>query len=111
VFIFCFIQRTHKTWTKCSKSPRLVTRTKESLELASDTGHPVVMDAVVRGQGDLSSPWFNTLQGSPVPSSRGLGFERLQGPRDPKGGELSRSTTKPRETVVEVGRCSDVQIV
>jgi len=82
-----------------------------SLDLASDTGQPVVMDAVVRGQGDLSSSWVNTLQGSPVPRSRGLGFERLQGPMGAKGGELSRSTTKPQETVVEVGRCSDVQIV
>lgn len=34
------------------------TRTKGSLELGSDTGHPVVGDAVVCGQGDLSSPAF-----------------------------------------------------
>jgi len=32
-------------------------------------------------------------------------------PWDPKGGELSRVTPKPWETVVEVGRITDVQIV
>ena len=41
----------------------------------------------------------------------GLGFECLQGPWDPKGGELYHTMTKPWETVVEVSRCSDVQIV
>ena len=47
----------------------------------------------------------------PDPKSSGQGFECLQGPWDPKGGELYRSTVKPWETVVEAGRCSDVQIV
>ena len=51
------------------------------------------------------------LHGPPVPQSSGQGSECLQGPWDPKGGELYRSTMKPWETVVEVGRCSDVQIV
>jgi len=50
-------------------------------------------------------------QGTPGPKSSGLGFECLQGPWDPKGGELYRSTVKPWETGVEAGRCSDVQIV
>lgn len=49
--------------------------------------------------------------GTPGPKSSGLGFECLQGPWDPKGGELYRSTPKPWETEVEGGRCSDVQIV
>ena len=47
----------------------------------------------------------------PGPQSSGQGFECLQGPWDPKGGELYRPTAKPWETVVEAGRCSDVQIV
>ena len=51
------------------------------------------------------------LHGTPVRKPSGLGFECVQGPWDPKGGELYRSTTKPWETAVEVGRCSDVQIV
>ena len=51
------------------------------------------------------------LHGTPVPKSSGQDSECLQGPWDPKGGELYRSTTKPWETAVEVGRCSDVQIV
>lgn len=36
---------------------RLETRTKESLELASDTCHNPVIDAVVRGQGNLTPRW------------------------------------------------------
>ena len=48
---------------------------------------------------------------TPDPQSSGQGFECLQGPWDPKGGELYRPTAKPWETVVEAGRCSDVQIV
>jgi len=48
---------------------------------------------------------------SPDPQSSGQGFECLQGPWDPKGGELYHATTKPWETVVEVGSCPDVQIV
>jgi len=48
---------------------------------------------------------------SPDPQSSGQGFECVQGPWDPKGGELSRPTVKPWETVVEAGRCPDVQIV
>ena len=34
---------------------RLETRIKESLELASDTGHRPRDDAVVRGQGNMTS--------------------------------------------------------
>jgi len=49
--------------------------------------------------------------GTPGLKSSGLGSECLQGPWDPKGGELYRPTVKPWETVVEAGRCSDVQIV
>ena len=43
--------------------------------------------------------------------SSGLGSECMLASWDPKGGELYCSTAKPWETVVEAGRCSDVQIV
>jgi len=57
-------------------------------------------------------PWHNpTLHGTPALKSSGLGFECVQIPWDPKGGELYHSMTKPWETAVEVSRCSDVQIV
>ena len=51
------------------------------------------------------------LQGTPAPRPSEQGPERLQSEKDPDGSELSRATVKPWETVVEAGRCSDVQIV
>ncbi len=65
----------------------------------------------VQGESKTPRPGLSFKQGPPVPMSSGQGFECLQGPWDPKGGELYQSTTKPWETAVEVGRCSDVQIV
>ena len=41
--------------------------------------------------------------GTPGLKSIGLGSECLQGPWDPKGGELYRPTVKPWETVVKAG--------
>jgi len=64
-----------------------------------------------RGEGNHPIPDGGTCMESPDPQSSGQGFECLQGPWDPKGGELYRPTVKPWETVVEAGRCSDVQIV
>ena len=54
------------------------------------------------GESKVSSRWC-MLHGTPVPVSSGQGFECLQGPWDPKGGELYHSTAKPWETVVEAG--------
>ena len=51
------------------------------------------------------------LHGTPVPKFSEQGSECLQGPWDPKGGELYRAMTKLWETAVEVSSCSDVQIV
>jgi len=45
---------------------------------------------------------------SPESNGQGSEWEYLQ--LDPKGGELYLATTKPRETVVEVGTSPDVQI-
>lgn len=71
-----------------------------------------------RGEGNIQTMprWCSPrgrdmLHGPPGPKSSGQGSECLQVPWDPKGGELHRSTTKPWETAVEVGSCSDVQIV
>ena len=61
--------------------------------------------------GQIDPVTVSLLHGTPVPVFSEPGFECLQRPCDPKGGELCHSMTKPWETVVEVSSCSDVQIV
>ena len=93
---------------------RLETRTKESMELAGSLVSSWKAPLGGHGESDLPTQMVHehsSLHGTPGLKSLGLGFECLQGPWDPKGGELYRTTTKPWETAVEVGRCSDVQIV
>ena len=82
------------------------------MELAECDGCSPTPQCVVKASlSQMATGAIPGQQGTPVPQSSGLGSECVQGPWDPKGGELYRSTTKPWETVVEVGRCSDVQIV
>ena len=90
-------------------SARLETRAKESMELARRmVPHPCKPQCKVKA---IPLPDGVNCMGTPGSKSIGQGSECLQGPWDPKGGELYRPTVKPWETVVEAGRCSDVQIV
>lgn len=85
----------------CSSSP-------QQTALVAARPFPDGGDAAALSRGQRRA---GTRTGPPDPPSSGQGSECMQVQWDPKGGELRRPTAKPWETVVEAGRCSDVQIV
>jgi len=107
VFIFCFIQRTHKTWTKCSKSPRLETRTKECNVYVSFLDQ--MKPKSVRKLNEVGFLFKNGKHHRPI-GIFGNRFECEHIRCDPKDGELCLSRVKSGETLMEARSGSNVQI-